>query len=499
MLDIISEAICMLGKKTNKGARGMNQRVIESPKVFISYSWTTPEHEVWVVELGTRLRENGVDVTLDKWDLKEGQDTTFFMESMKAADKVLIICDKGYKEKANGRKGGVGTEAQIITPDVYGDVSQEKYIPVVAERDEMGQHYIPTFIESRLYIDLSSFDSFEESYEKLLRNIYQAPLHNKPALGKAPAYLFQSEASHSKTASILRQMKSNVDRYPQRLKYQWGSFVDGYMESLKYFTIEKVDNPNEIDEVIVEKLSNMLPLRNDYIEGLELMVLSDSLNVDDIIEFFERIYSFTEFQGSIHNYETQCDHYKFLITELFLYTALILLKAKKYNLLSRLTNAEFVINTKSNHNVLDSFAMFKLYPDSLEQRNRRLELRKYSLYADILIQRAESKYKRDLIEADIVLYNISKFLTTEEDAWWRVWFPSTYIYARQFGSTIKLFHKLKSNSHFEEIKILFNNPNKDVFINRMAAMSADKGNSGFMAVVPLIRTYVKPEEVCSKP
>lgn len=476
----------------------MNQRIIENPKVFISYSWTTPEHEVWVVELGTRLREDGIDVILDKWDLKEGQDTTFFMENMRAADKVLIICEQGYKEKANGRKGGVGTETQIITPEIYGNVGQEKYIPIVAERDVMGQHYIPTFMESRLYIDLSAFDSFEESYEKLLRNIYQAPLHNKPALGKAPTYLFQSEASHSKTASILRQMKSNVDRYPQRLKHIWGSFVDNYMESLKDFTIETVDNPNEIDEIVLEKLSSMLSLRNDYIEGLELMVLTDSLEVDNIIDFFEKIYSLTEFQGKSSYYEDQCDHYKFLVTELFMYTTLILLRTKKYNLLSQLTNAEFVINSKMNHSVLDSFAMLKFYPASLERRNQRLELRKYSLYADILVQRAEAKYKQELIESDIVLYNISKFLTNEE-VWGGVWFPSTYIYAREFGSTIKLFHKLKSSSHFEEIKVLFNNPKKDVFKSRIVEMSVDRGYSGSMHGVPLIRTYVKPEEVCSKP
>lgn len=47
------------------------------------------------------------------------------MESMvqdSSIDKVLIICDKGYKEKADDREGGVGTETQIITPTLYGKV-----------------------------------------------------------------------------------------------------------------------------------------------------------------------------------------------------------------------------------------------------------------------------------------------------------------------------------------------------------------------------------------
>lgn len=46
----------------------------ENPKLFVSYSWSSPEHEKWVINLATELVEDGVDVIFDKWDLKEGQD-----------------------------------------------------------------------------------------------------------------------------------------------------------------------------------------------------------------------------------------------------------------------------------------------------------------------------------------------------------------------------------------------------------------------------------------
>lgn len=39
-----------------------------TPKVFISYSWTNPEHEKWVIELAEGLVKDGVHVLLDKWD-----------------------------------------------------------------------------------------------------------------------------------------------------------------------------------------------------------------------------------------------------------------------------------------------------------------------------------------------------------------------------------------------------------------------------------------------
>jgi hypothetical protein len=52
------------------------------PRVFISYSWSSPEHEEWVVQLATRLRGDGVQASLDKWDLDEGQDKYAYMERM---------------------------------------------------------------------------------------------------------------------------------------------------------------------------------------------------------------------------------------------------------------------------------------------------------------------------------------------------------------------------------------------------------------------------------
>jgi hypothetical protein len=47
--------------------------------------------------------------------------------------KVILICDKKYSEKANKRAGGVGTEAQIITPALYRQTVQSKFVAVIKE------------------------------------------------------------------------------------------------------------------------------------------------------------------------------------------------------------------------------------------------------------------------------------------------------------------------------------------------------------------------------
>jgi len=55
---------------------------IRQPKVFISYSWSSSQHEQWVLDLAERLSNDGIVVVLDKWDIKEGQDKHVFMEQM---------------------------------------------------------------------------------------------------------------------------------------------------------------------------------------------------------------------------------------------------------------------------------------------------------------------------------------------------------------------------------------------------------------------------------
>ena len=100
----------------------------QPPRVFISYSWTSDDHTEWVADLAEKLmNDGGVDVVLDQWDLEDGHDVNAFMERMvtdPTIKRVIIISDALYAEKADGRKGGVGTEPQISSKKVYESVDQ---------------------------------------------------------------------------------------------------------------------------------------------------------------------------------------------------------------------------------------------------------------------------------------------------------------------------------------------------------------------------------------
>jgi len=94
---------------------------LDKPKVFLSYSWSSTQHKDKVKEWADRLISDGIEVTIDIYDLKEGHDKNAFMEKMVSDEDishVLIICDTPYVQKANERMAGVGTESQIISNEV---------------------------------------------------------------------------------------------------------------------------------------------------------------------------------------------------------------------------------------------------------------------------------------------------------------------------------------------------------------------------------------------
>jgi hypothetical protein len=203
-----------------------------APKVFISYSWVCSER---VIELAERLVNDGVDVVLDVWELMEGQDKYIFMERCvtdETITKVLMICDRSYAEKANSRKGGVGDETMVISPEVYAKATETKYVPIIFERDEDGKEYVPTYLKSRLYFDLSSDEVYESGYEKILRNLFNKPERSKPSLGKMPEWLNEGNISLIHLRASIKQLHACEGKNIAKLKCVTKKFFDDYIDTL---------------------------------------------------------------------------------------------------------------------------------------------------------------------------------------------------------------------------------------------------------------------------
>ena len=86
---------------------------------------------------------------------------------------MLILLSPDYKTKADSRSGGAGIETQIISGEVYSNVENTKFIPILFEkRGEDTSACIPTYLKQRRWLDMSEDSDFERQYIELVRTLY---------------------------------------------------------------------------------------------------------------------------------------------------------------------------------------------------------------------------------------------------------------------------------------------------------------------------------------
>ena len=137
--------------------------------------------------LAASLRQNGVDASLDTWDLLPGRDMTFFMESqIRDSDFVILVCTPTYAQKSNIPIGGVGYEKNIISAEMLQSSDlRPKFIPIL--RKGNFDNALPTYLGSKYAIDFRESRDQGEALQELLRMIYGASLTlGKPPLGRNP-------------------------------------------------------------------------------------------------------------------------------------------------------------------------------------------------------------------------------------------------------------------------------------------------------------------------
>lgn len=83
-------------------------------------------------------------------------------------------------------KGGVGYEKAIVTGEVFqGTAPDKKFVPLL--RVGMPSTSLPSYLKSKAYVDFRKGKDFEESFESLLRHIFNSPKHVRPQLGRPPS------------------------------------------------------------------------------------------------------------------------------------------------------------------------------------------------------------------------------------------------------------------------------------------------------------------------
>jgi hypothetical protein len=159
-----------------------------SPRVFISYSHDSREHEDRVLALADRLREDGIDTVIDQYHTAPSVGWPMWTDrEIHQADFVALVCTETYLRRVEGReepsKGrGVLWEAQLIYTHLYvADSPVQRFIPILLE--EGVPSWIPWPLRGLAFYEISA----TEGYEGFYRHVTGQPRHEKPELRKLKA------------------------------------------------------------------------------------------------------------------------------------------------------------------------------------------------------------------------------------------------------------------------------------------------------------------------
>ena len=409
---------------------------IEKPKVFISYAWGSQEYQDRVVALSRDLISDGIDVLLDKWSLKEGHDTYAYMEQSvnnSNVTNVLILLDPVYAQKANDRTGGVGTETQIISPEIYNNVTQEKFLPVVMERDENGNIPKPSYLRGLLHFDLSKPDQYDDEYRRLVLRLYGVDVIPKPTLGKMPRWVTEEASLPSSARSAISSLKKNTNAAERRTDFI--SYLGTLRDNIRDF----VSDTNNYLAIYNE----MKSYRDEFLHYLNSSSVISDANVligDLLQDLYDAIY---ESAQVAHR-----DAKQVLLHELVIYTIAYYFKNKNYSGLEYILNRTYFGKNFRSDLPITGLHIFYHYSEAMDRAKSKEDNQNYySGTAQHWIDNIATEIcnKREFAFADVLIYNYTVYgKNSNSDRW----FPLCYVYDGEYDT---IFQKTASTLISREI------------------------------------------------
>ena len=479
------------------------KETIDNPKVFISYAWGTQDYQMKVLAFATALKGDGIDVVIDKWSVEAGNDMNSFMEKSvhdASITNVLILLDKNYADKADGRQGGVGTETQIISQEVYKKADQNKFVPIIFERDSNGEVCKPIYLRGRFHFDLSVADNYDEQYKNLVRSLYGIDTYKEPDLGKKPKWVDEQIVISPKTLSKYDSLKEHV---PQEIKIdRFKGYLGEVKDAIEGILEDKISDTSF--EEYLKHYDSTRSIRSEYLALLSKCVWIDG-HAEFIADFFESAFNSVDKQATIES-----EISKIFIHELFIYTIAYFLKQKLYSDIGYILGRTYFRDVP--HYGQEKGVSYIIFysgsnHENLDKAVKARDNKKYhsgTAYYWVTNMDDSIVSKSDFTAADLLCFNYAvygkDYISDYE------WFPVSYIFENEYSNSISRLAKLLvSKEKVQKVLPMFNYDTVESFVSRIKEIEENTQNKRYrdyrypscFESAPLLSSFIKSEEIAT--
>jgi hypothetical protein len=148
---------------------------MDAPKVFVSHA--SEDKARFVLQFAERLRSNGIDAWVDKWEIKVGDSLVrkIFDEGLGAAQAVIVVLSRNSVQKPWVR--------EELDHAVVSKINEgTRIIPLVLDDCE-----VPPALKATKWVTFRDSSAYDSSFNEVVATIFGSS--DKPPLGQPPAYV----------------------------------------------------------------------------------------------------------------------------------------------------------------------------------------------------------------------------------------------------------------------------------------------------------------------
>jgi hypothetical protein len=150
---------------------------MRSPKVFVSHA--SKDKERFVFDFATKLRSQGIDAKVDRWEILPGDSLVdkIFEEGIGQAQAVIVVVSEHSVDRPWVRE-------ELNAATVRRIEGASKLIPVVI--GNVDESRIPVSLKALAWERVRDLNSYDAELSRIVMSIYGR--YEKPPIGEPPAY-----------------------------------------------------------------------------------------------------------------------------------------------------------------------------------------------------------------------------------------------------------------------------------------------------------------------